>query len=550
MNSYKYLILFLSITSVAQALDFFPITSEGVILNSNTIEAGENISVKVRIGANQNNAYFVNVYIYLTADPNNPYDDRYYLGKIFDVAPRVIGTGGIPGSYFSGTFKVPTNQSLTDAYVFIIIDAFDEVTESNENNNTFVYSQASEAVRVTHTRPDLRSRGSSYTYLSPITTSSSIDYTEVEAGSPFSIFGSLSNTGAVESPNARINLYASNDSSITNSDVLLGVVNISSIEAGSYSNFQKQILVPSSLSQGTYYVGWIIDPADQIDESSESNNKVLVPNTRLVIVPPAAPDVSLEVDDVVIVENQTVNLGSIDHEATYKLDMRVKNTGNRNLDLLSLNIVEASENNTEIENPLKASLSIQEEDSIILNISSESHGEQIITIEIQANTYGLIFKSSFQINFYYAELSYLNWIEQAGFFGQSAEAIADPDRDGISNLMSYALGLNHSSSGKDGMGINRLPSVEVNNDYRGMAIHIPLPSPEGIVYIIESAGTIKDLTEIARKPWDGEWMGTNPPEEVVNSEVGQNTTYKKLFLKSNDQTLKTEFYRLKVQFVD
>lgn len=100
-----------------------------------------------------------------------------------------------------------------------------------------------------------------------------VSTTEVIAGqSNFQIFYEVENTGTMMATNFDVNFYASEDTYITSSDYLIGVTTIPSLNAYDYTNADWEGIFPSSIPSGDYYIGWIIDEEDTVDEYDENNN--------------------------------------------------------------------------------------------------------------------------------------------------------------------------------------------------------------------------------------------------------------------------------------
>jgi hypothetical protein len=81
----------------------------------------------------------------------------------------------------------------------------------------------------------------------------------------------LLSPGQTEEGTAFVSFYASADPVITPSDYYLGQTSV----AGTFGDFTTLTLrttFPTNIPRGTYYVGWIIDPRNQMAEENEKNN--------------------------------------------------------------------------------------------------------------------------------------------------------------------------------------------------------------------------------------------------------------------------------------
>jgi len=105
----------------------------------------------------------------------------------------------------------------------------------------------------------------------------SIDPTTVEPGGIVEVDwdGDVAGTGTVGGP-FTIGFYLSTDPTITTGDVLLGSVVESTAnnpgDSFGESNPGRMLTIPGGTSDGTYYLGMIIDSADAITETNETNN--------------------------------------------------------------------------------------------------------------------------------------------------------------------------------------------------------------------------------------------------------------------------------------
>ena len=79
-----------------------------------------------------------------------------------------------------------------------------------------------------------------------------------------------------------VNFYASKDRLITKSDHYLGNTNCYISPAGEM-DLTRKMTFPASIPPGLYYVGWIIDPDNRINEIDERNNTAYVSSYRLLV---------------------------------------------------------------------------------------------------------------------------------------------------------------------------------------------------------------------------------------------------------------------------
>ena len=196
-------------------------------------------------------------------------------------------------------FSLPLNdrngKKLTTGnyFLFGILDLNQEVTESNEDNN---FSHTGGAIRMFEPSPD---------YLV-----STVDAPASGAvGETIPVYRSLSNVGTVDGPLVTYRYFASANSIISTEDTPLPVISSSgalqesvsiSIPKGTENRATDFVRLPGHLPPGAYYIGVIVDAAQQAVEVDEVNN-ARASASRVQIVAPALsittrtlPDASLD----------------------------------------------------------------------------------------------------------------------------------------------------------------------------------------------------------------------------------------------------------------
>ncbi len=132
--------------------------------------------------------------------------------------------------------------------------------------------------------PDLRDSGVEYSGFSPYQLS--LDYSTID------IFCYVENVGFTSVGTFEVSYYLSPDSTVTVNDHLLGTDVITSLGVDSNTESAWSGPLPVSIPDGNYYVGWIIDPSNNIDEFNEDNNKQII-ETKTVVVDTTAPSSSI-----------------------------------------------------------------------------------------------------------------------------------------------------------------------------------------------------------------------------------------------------------------
>ena len=130
--------------------------------------------------------------------------------------------------------------------------------------------------------PDMKDRGSIYSDFSPYQVSPGSSYFEISC--------SIENIGKSSSGSFSVYFYASNDSIISTDDFIIGSDSVVSIEADDYYDSDFSSIFPFNIPDGSYYIGWIIDPFDSIDELNEDNNVAFISSQQLLVdgTPPSS----------------------------------------------------------------------------------------------------------------------------------------------------------------------------------------------------------------------------------------------------------------------
>ena len=143
-------------------------------------------------------------------------------------------------------------------YVGFIIDYQNVVHETNENDN----NDCSYTKRVTIPSPK------------PNLTCHQAGEVSVNGTNVHISWVKVKNTGSGSSSPARVGFYLSTDSYFTTSDYLMGTVSLKALASGEVqqlSEFSKNVN-DLGLASGSYHIGIIIDPYDQVHETNESDN--------------------------------------------------------------------------------------------------------------------------------------------------------------------------------------------------------------------------------------------------------------------------------------
>ena len=154
---------------------------------------------------------------------------------------------------------LPTTLSPGTYWVGLIVDTFDDVSESDESNNIVATSSAQ--LTILDCAPDLEA-------VSVSGTSSGV------RGGTVSVDVQVDNVGREVAQSVGVDIYLSSDSNIDSNDVHIGSDTISILaESGTWSN-SLSLSIPSNLGDGCWYWGMMVDRIGGIVEMDETNNVV------------------------------------------------------------------------------------------------------------------------------------------------------------------------------------------------------------------------------------------------------------------------------------
>jgi len=207
------------------------------------------------------------------ADPAPASTVQFYLS-----ADGVIDSGdtlicSTPTGVLAGGASATVSQSCVVPAVGTFqllarVDPLDFVFESNESNN-----DGKAATTITIEQPNFN-LGAGLISFGP--------GSEVKVGDSITIAMAIGNTGLDASPNYRVNIYLSSDSTITTGDQLLCYSDRLSLSGNTVLNVQVTCMVPT-VPLGTYYVGYVIDPENILPETNERDNVGVDLDFRLTV---------------------------------------------------------------------------------------------------------------------------------------------------------------------------------------------------------------------------------------------------------------------------
>lgn len=241
-NNVKYL----AVTVSSPSVDF---TLNTPSLSSGSVVAGNNVSAYVYIRNNGNiTATYSNIGYYLSADTVWSASDTYLTyGSGSNLAAGA-------NSYRTATLTIPSSTPAGNYYIIYYADYSNQVTESNENNNTKWIALAIQAAII------------------DLTITSQSGPTTGTAGNSYTASCYINNTGNSIASVASVGFYLSANTVFDASDVFLGYQSGSNLSSGSSSYRSATITIPSSTTPGNYYILYYADYLNAETESNETNN--------------------------------------------------------------------------------------------------------------------------------------------------------------------------------------------------------------------------------------------------------------------------------------
>ena len=209
-----------------------------------------------------------NVGYYLSTDATLSAND-VLLGSSY-----VYSMGGNQSVYQSAYLSVPASVAAGSYYLLFVADYQNQVTESDETNNTNSLTGLSIVapyVDLTIQQPYLS------TYSAP-------------AGSPLGFSCYIINQGNAPAASSNVGYYLSTDATLSANDVLLGNSYGGTLLGGSYGGYRStSAAVPAGTAPGSYYVLFVADYQNAVAESNKANNvsalalTVVVPSVDLTV---------------------------------------------------------------------------------------------------------------------------------------------------------------------------------------------------------------------------------------------------------------------------
>lgn len=245
----------LNVTTNDSSSNFPDLEVLNPVLESDTVEVGDVINISCDVTEVNNEDCDSSKLRYYFSDNNTFSADDQSLGS-----DNVSSLDGLESDNEDKNITVP-NVSNGVYYILFVADADEEIDESNENNNvtavTITVSTSNSEL------PDLQA-------LNPTLESNNVEVDEI-----INISCDVTLVSGSDCESSKLRYYISNDTSLSADDIAVGSDNVSSLNNGESDNEDKNITIPD-VASGTYYVLFVVDADEEIEESNESNNTIAV----------------------------------------------------------------------------------------------------------------------------------------------------------------------------------------------------------------------------------------------------------------------------------
>ena len=244
-----------------------------------SVNAGQEITVGEGV-LNQGNAAAntFQVGVYLSAD--SVIDDSDILLGFRTVA---FLSDGDESAVSGWPLEVPADTPAGSYWVGVWADDGDAIPESLEINNTLTAVTPLEVD--VPPLPNLR----------PASLDFSPGVVNVDEGELLTISEVVENIGTAAAGTFRVGVYLSANSVVSPSDVLVASRVITALGPGGTSGATKSVSLPPGLSDGSYFVGVVVDDLAEVGEVSEGDNVLVAEQTLdIVSTPDPQPDLIME----------------------------------------------------------------------------------------------------------------------------------------------------------------------------------------------------------------------------------------------------------------
>ncbi len=218
---------------------------------------GSTFTAQYKIQNSGLSAVKTDFYTYFYYCPSSSSTGCTYLGRQLITAD--INSGDVTTTYTSPTLTIPSSAEYGIRYIRVVVDAPNNIAESNENNND-IYR----AITIT-TKPDL------------LISASTVPYTGSTSGYGSTFTGRYTIQNRTNTTRNTTNFYVSYyycDAANTTGCIYLGRNYISAnLNSGaSYTFNSLSLTIPTGASNGVHFIRAFVDSLGYVSESDESNN--------------------------------------------------------------------------------------------------------------------------------------------------------------------------------------------------------------------------------------------------------------------------------------
>jgi len=220
-------------------------------LSSTVVIPGEMItanSIIKNLGQSTSTENYLKIYLSsnILLDINDVFLDSVLVDSILHLQQITI----------SKDITIPAGTATGIKYLIFNVDANNDIYESNENNNL-----SYKALTIVAELPDM------------VVENAQVDSLTIHAGESSDASCTVSSIGYLDSPSSNVKVYLSTNSSFNiNTDVLIHTESLAGIVSGNDENLSFNITIPHETDLGSYYLLYIVDDANTIEETNENNN--------------------------------------------------------------------------------------------------------------------------------------------------------------------------------------------------------------------------------------------------------------------------------------
>jgi len=156
----------------------------------------------------------------------------------------------------SQTVKIPSDAQLGTRYLYFVVDADGDVTESDEVNTFYITI----TVLAPQNQPNLK-----------VNTASLSSYS-VLPGQQITAYCDIINNGLVSAGASEVEYWYSNDATLTNNDHYLQNDDVSSLGVNQTASENQLVIIPSDAQEGIGYICFEADADGDVTEADEDDN--------------------------------------------------------------------------------------------------------------------------------------------------------------------------------------------------------------------------------------------------------------------------------------